>query len=56
MEQLLVRMQSFASALLEKKNIELDFKACASLSSVKLTMEERKNFYLVFKEVIHNAF
>jgi signal transduction histidine kinase/ligand-binding sensor domain-containing protein len=55
-EQLLIRMQSFASSLLEKKNIALDFIAAQSLAAVKLTMEERKNFYLIFKEAVHNAF
>ena len=31
------------------------FKSDASLSTAKLTMEQRKNFYLFFKEVINNA-
>jgi ligand-binding sensor domain-containing protein len=56
MEQILIRMQSFASSLVEKKNIALQFKACSALPLVKLTMAERKNFYLIFKESIHNAF
>ena len=56
MEQILVRMQSFASSLLEKKNIMFQFNVDDLLASVKLSMEERKNFYLIFKEAIHNAF
>jgi signal transduction histidine kinase len=38
-----------------QKNIELDFKTDTSLASSKLTMEQRKNFYLFFKEAINNA-
>lgn len=56
MEQLLIRMQSFASSLLEKKNIALQFRTCIALPLVKLTMTERKDFYLIFKEAIHNTF
>jgi signal transduction histidine kinase/ligand-binding sensor domain-containing protein len=55
-ELLFIRMQSFASSLLEKKEIEFKFIADDALAAVKLTMEERKNFYLIFKEAIHNAF
>ena len=56
MEQMLIRMQRFASALLEKKNIALQFLIMPETETIKLAMEERKNFYLIFKETIHNAF
>jgi len=48
-------MNRFASEILDAKNIELDFKTDTSLSALKLTMEQRKNFYRFFKEVINNA-
>ena len=54
-ENVIQRMNQFASEILDAKNIELDFKSDASLSASKLTMEQRKNFYLFFKEVINNA-
>ena len=54
-ENVLQRMNQFASEILDAKNIELDFKTDTSLSSSKLTMEQRKNFYLFFKEAINNA-
>lgn len=52
---ILQRMTQFASEILDAKNIELDFTNDASLSTVRLTMGQRKNFYLFFKEVINNA-
>ncbi|HEX5150499.1 MAG TPA: two-component regulator propeller domain-containing protein [Parafilimonas sp.] len=55
-EQLFIRMQTFAVSLLEKKDIEFKLSADDALRFVKLSMEERKNFYLIFKEAIHNAF
>jgi len=55
MEQIIIRMQQFASSLLEKKNIALRFEACDEIKKLKLGMQERKNFYLIFKETIHNA-
>jgi len=54
-ENVLQRMNQFASEILDAKNIELDFTNDRSLSSSKLTMGQRKNFYLFFKEVINNA-
>lgn len=56
MEQMMIRMQRFACGLLEKKNIMLHFDAMPETENMKLGMEERKNFYLIFKETIHNAF
>ena len=54
-ENVLQRMSQFAFEILEAKNIELDFANTESLPALKLTMEQRKNFYLFFKEAINNA-
>jgi two-component system sensor histidine kinase UhpB len=54
-ENVLIRMDQFASEILEAKNIELDFLSDAALSTFKLSMWQRKNVYLFFKEVINNA-
>lgn len=54
-ENVLQRMNQFASEILDPKNICLDFETDASLAASKLTMEQRKNFYLFFKEAINNA-
>jgi two-component system, NarL family, sensor histidine kinase UhpB len=54
-ENVLLRMNEFASEILDAKNIELDFTSDASLSTLKITMRQRKNLYLFFKEVINNA-
>ncbi len=54
-ENVLQRMSHFASEILDAKNIQLNFTNDASLTTRKLTMSQRKNFYLFFKEVINNA-
>jgi len=54
-ENVLQRMNQFASEILEAKDIELNFKSDESLSGLRITMEQRKNFYLFFKETINNA-
>jgi signal transduction histidine kinase len=54
-ENILHRMNQFASEIFEARNIELDFTSDAFLSTSRLTMKQRKNFYLFFKEVINNA-
>jgi two-component system, NarL family, sensor histidine kinase UhpB len=51
----LQRMKQFASEILEAKNIELDFKSDPTISAAKLSMEQRKNIYLIFKEAVNNA-
>jgi signal transduction histidine kinase len=53
--QIVVRMQSFAADLLDKKNISLQFEAPPEIETLKLGMKERRNFYLIFKETIHNT-
>ncbi|MBA3647756.1 MAG: hypothetical protein H0W62_04270 [Chitinophagales bacterium] len=53
-ENILQRMRTFASGILEAKNIDLKFDASPSLPGLKLSMEKRKNLYLVFKEAVNN--
>ncbi len=55
LENVVQRMNLFASEILEAKNIALDFADTTLLAALKLTMEQRKNFYLFFKEAINNA-
>ncbi len=54
-ENVLLRMNLFASEILEAKNMELEFISDTSLSTYKFTMKQRKNLYLFFKEAINNA-
>jgi len=55
-ENVIERMQFFAAELLSGKNILLDFNIDDRLKRVKLPMEKRKNFYLIFKEAVTNAY
>jgi signal transduction histidine kinase len=47
-------MRSLAYNLLRAKNIEFSFRADESLNALKLSLEKRRNFYLIFKETINN--
>jgi signal transduction histidine kinase len=53
-QKIIFRMRSLVFDLLRAKNIEFTFRADDSLNEKKLTMEERRNFYLIFKEAINN--
>lgn len=55
MEKILQRMESFAKPLLQIKNIAFTFNYEPALLHVNLSMEQRKNFYLVFKESVTNV-
>jgi signal transduction histidine kinase len=55
-ENIIFHMRAFAGELLAGKDIALHFKADNDLNNIKLSMEKRKSFFLVFKEVINNAF
>lgn len=54
-ENVFGRMFSFGTELLEPKGIVFHFSRDESLQHRKLTMTQRKNFYLVFKEAVNNA-
>ncbi len=49
-----IRMHSFANEVLETKDIRLRFSSEPLLDDIKLTMQQRKAVYLIFKESINN--
>jgi len=53
-ENIIERMRSLSFNLLRAKNIEFSFRADESLNDQKLTMEQRRNFFLIFKEAVNN--
>jgi signal transduction histidine kinase len=55
MQRVSARMREFATSVLEAKDIEFAFVAKEEVFDVKLGMEERRDFFLVFKEAVNNA-
>ncbi|MFN0190350.1 MAG: tetratricopeptide repeat protein [Bacteroidia bacterium] len=53
-ENIVSRMGTLAYNLLKAKNIEHTFQADESLNETKLSLEARRNFYLIFKEALNN--
>ena len=54
-ENIINRMREHAIELLEAKDYSLHFSFDDSLRNVKLDMEQRKDFYLIYKEALNNA-
>jgi signal transduction histidine kinase len=48
-------MRSLAVELLEAKNIHLHLSFDERLNQLKMGMNERKNFYLLYKEILNNC-
>ena len=55
MQKITARMREFATNALETKDIDFEFKVDEELYDVKLNMEARRDFFLVFKEAVNNA-
>jgi ligand-binding sensor domain-containing protein/two-component sensor histidine kinase len=55
MQKIVARMREFATNVLESKDIELDFHVGDGVNEVKLNMEQRRDFFLVFKEAVNNT-
>ncbi|HEV8273388.1 MAG TPA: two-component regulator propeller domain-containing protein [Chitinophagaceae bacterium] len=53
-EKIILRMRSISYNLLRAKQIDFSFKADENLNGLKLSLEERRNFYLIFKEALNN--
>lgn len=52
---LVTRLQAFASDLLAARRIALHFHADAAINERKLTADQRRNIFLICKEVLHNT-
>jgi len=55
-ENIVLHMRAFGGELLAGKDIALHFKADIGLNSIRLSMEKRKSFFLVYKEALNNAY
>ncbi len=55
MQKITARMREFATNVLEAKEIEMNFNVQPEVYDVKLDMEARRDFFLVFKEAVNNA-
>lgn len=53
-DQVLSRMRHFGEALLSPLGVTFSFEANIDNQQLRLTMEQRKELYLFFKEAIHN--
>ena len=53
-EKIILRLRSLSYNLLRAKNIEFTFKTDEDLNNIKLSLEARRNFYLIFKEALNN--
>ncbi len=54
LNNLLIRMKRYAADMMEGKNINYNFKFPETLVVVKLPMDKRRNFFLIFKEAVNN--
>ena len=48
-------MREFATNALETKEIDFDFTITDDIYDIKLNMEARRDFFLIFKEAVNNA-
>jgi signal transduction histidine kinase len=53
-ENIIVRMRTLAAEIFEARSCRLHMQFDEKLNDVNLNMEERKNFYLIYKEAINN--
>ena len=54
MNRIIEKIQSYALEILEPKDILVELKYDTSLFTLSLTLDKRRNFYLIFKEAINN--
>lgn len=55
LENMVVRMREYVSHTLESKNIDIVFDVDKDILQQTLAMEQRRDFFLVFKEAVNNA-
>ncbi|PJJ47754.1 sensor histidine kinase [Hymenobacter chitinivorans] len=54
MDDVVARMRSFASDVLEARGIDFTFRADPSIAGLRLNMRARREFFLLFKEAVNN--
>lgn len=54
-ENLVDRLHSFASQILEPKGCQIEFQRPEKFQEIKLDLEQRRNLYLIVKEAINNV-
>lgn len=54
MQRITARMREFATGVLEAKDIEVSFKVDDKVKDLRLDMESRRDFFLIFKEAVNN--
>ncbi|MCF0069593.1 ATP-binding protein [Dyadobacter sp. CY261] len=55
LQKLIDKMHSFAAQVTAASDIELEFQAAVDFDDLHLSMEQRKNIYLIFKEAVNNV-
>jgi signal transduction histidine kinase len=53
-EHLFIRMKRYAADMMDGKNIACTFEFPEQDHGIKMTMDKRRDFYLIFKEAVHN--
>jgi ligand-binding sensor domain-containing protein/two-component sensor histidine kinase len=56
LDETAARMRRYAAELFDAGNVRYEFELDPDLSQRKLSMEQRRDFYLVFKETLNNIF
>lgn len=51
---MLVRMREYAAEMLEPKDIDLTFHTAEDIDELRIPMQMRKDYFLIFKEAINN--
>jgi signal transduction histidine kinase len=54
LENIIARMSRHAAELFDAKNIDYQIVIPENLKDIKLTMEQRRDIYLIFKEAVNN--
>lgn len=54
LEETVARMRRYAAELFDAGNVHYEFQIDPSLEQKKLSMEQRRDFYLVYKELLNN--
>lgn len=55
LENMVVRMREYTSHVLEPKQIAVNFIVSENLQQENLTMQQRRDLFLIFKEAVNNA-